>query len=187
MKRIPFTLDMIQAIRKGTKTMTRRLVKYPDGCLPVNPLELAKYEVGDKIWVPETYTILEPEHCGEFKNRFMYKADMDESAERWRKERMKEGYKYKFKSPRFATFESARIFIEIVSVRFESLQDITDDDAIREGIEICSKGWRLYGTGGGVIDSPKASFRSLWEKIYGPQSWSDNPAVFVYGFKIASK
>ncbi|NOK05795.1 hypothetical protein HNV27_30205 [Myxococcus xanthus] len=93
--------------------------------------------------------------------------------------------------PRWAS----RLTLEMVSVRFERLHDITDEDAKAEGLTCLSKDggrtWK-YGipdrdgwpgtddTGWPWTDwdvSPRVAFRRLWSSIYGPESWERNDWV----------
>lgn len=87
--------------------------------------------------------------------------------------------------PRWA----CRLILGIKSLRVERLHDITEEDAIREGVEKVadygSTGYKLY------TDPEKAysdidalwSFRSLWESINGKESWDANPWVWRIEFK----
>jgi hypothetical protein len=88
--------------------------------------------------------------------------------------------------PRWAS----RITLEVVSVRVERLQDISEEDAMSESIESWEERgvddaqdyYRDYVTGGHVYNA-KDSFRSLWQSINGPGSWEANPWVWVVEFK----
>lgn len=83
--------------------------------------------------------------------------------------------------PRWAS----RITLEVTGVRVERLQDISEVDAIAEGIEKMSSGfWNLYGQADADgTYSPRASYRALWESIVGPGSWDANPWVWVIEFR----
>jgi len=70
--------------------------------------------------------------------------------------------------PRWAS----RINLEVVSVRVERLQNISEDDALAEGITLVERG-----------TSPVDQFKKLWESINGPGSWEANPWVWVVEFK----
>lgn len=78
--------------------------------------------------------------------------------------------------PRWAS----RITLEIVSVRVERLQDISESDALAEGGD-----YRKLPSNG--LDPAKARtwYRGMWETINGPGSWSANPWVWVIEFKLA--
>lgn len=85
--------------------------------------------------------------------------------------------------PRWAS----RITLEITEVRVERLKDISEEDAIAEGIEqVMTDRWRIYGreTDGNDMDrSARISYRSLWESINGQGSWDANPFVWVLAFR----
>lgn len=87
---------------------------------------------------------------------------------------------------------ASRILLEIVSVRVERLQDISEADAIAEGIEAMpcavpdTRMWRNYMPSNGWTPSvaiPQNSFRSLWESINGEEGWMANPWVWCISFK----
>ena len=86
---------------------------------------------------------------------------------------------------------ASRILLDIVSVRVERLQDISEADAIAEGIERDSKYPTLWKRGElhgdqntvKVTAFPKLAYRSIWESINGPLSWAQNPWVWVVEFK----
>lgn len=88
-----------------------------------------------------------------------------------------------------------RITLEITNVRVERLQDISEEDAIAEGVDYYEGGddWP-NGASGGFMDyskpddcdyclAPTDSFRTLWISINGPESWKANPWVWVIEFK----
>lgn len=107
--------------------------------------------------------------------------------------------------PRWAS----RITLEIVAVRVERLQDISNDDARAEGIEREfahgeDLGWKNYlwhghfgeyGLGDKNSDEwvhqystyadgkEVGSYSSLWQLINGPGSWEKNPFVWVVEFR----
>jgi hypothetical protein len=75
--------------------------------------------------------------------------------------------------PRWAS----RILLEIVSVRVERLQDISDADAWAEGID------KAEVLSMPCADGAVAAYSVLWEQINGPGSWDANPWVWVVEFK----
>lgn len=91
----------------------------------------------------------------------------------------------------------------VTEVRVERLQQITDADAISEGIdpvfddrspgEAFWKDYETYADGTphahAIVPytSPIASYRSLWGEINGPDSWAANPFVAVYGYSFTPK
>ncbi len=81
--------------------------------------------------------------------------------------------------PRWAS----RILLEIAAVRVERLQDISEKQALAEGVELEGEGVCWAGAAGTASDSPVESFRLLWELINGAGSWNANPWVWVVEFK----
>lgn len=81
--------------------------------------------------------------------------------------------------PRWAN----RITLEVTGVRVERLQDISEADAIAEGLERDRQLWKHYSQPGfGWVD-PRQSYQTLWESINGAGSWGANPWVWVVEFK----
>jgi hypothetical protein len=165
------------------------------GC--ANPL-LCKYgQPGDRLWVRETWK----PHCeGEISPDFplgtcvKYRADGKcIKPENWTKEQGRwcesqeesKVWKPSIFMPRWAS----RITLEIVSVRVERLQDITEEDAKAEGITfhngggIGHSGYRHDPAFGMVTDTPQWAYAWLWESINGAGSWGSNPWVWVIEFK----
>jgi len=85
--------------------------------------------------------------------------------------------------PRWAS----RITLEVVAVRVERLQDISEDDAKAEGVEFDGAWWLggIHPVKGNLQCWPTAvrAYRALWEQINGPGSWDANPWVWVVEFK----
>ena len=75
--------------------------------------------------------------------------------------------------PRWA----CRLVLPLVSVRVERVQDISEGDAIAEGLRRADYGW-TDGTTGYDTVSAREAFRELWDSIYG--TWDANPWVAVY-------
>ena len=73
--------------------------------------------------------------------------------------------------------EYSRILLEVVGVRVERLQDISDDDARAEG---CS-GYETSPFADPV--PPSGEYRELWEQINGAGTWAANPWVWVVEFR----
>lgn len=85
---------------------------------------------------------------------------------------------------------ASRILLEIVGVRVERLNDISEADALAEGIDadelaerqdsydIVCKGAEASGRA-----TAQSMFRELWESISGAGSWDANPWVWVVQFK----
>lgn len=77
--------------------------------------------------------------------------------------------------------EASRITLDVVAVRVERLQDISEADAKAEGSPF------ELGMLEGTIFGAKAKYRSgycrIWESIHGPERWAANPWVWVIEFK----
>lgn len=81
---------------------------------------------------------------------------------------------------------ACRIKLLVKSVRVERLQNITEQDAIAEGIERCGNhGFKNYLSDIAMLCLHPAtrSFESLWQSINGPDSWDANPWVWVVEFE----
>ncbi len=80
---------------------------------------------------------------------------------------------------------AARIWDRVLSIRVERLQDISEEDAIAEGIEKTGESYGMDWFANyseediGTMLNPKESYRTLWESINGPGSWELNPWVWV--------
>jgi hypothetical protein len=75
--------------------------------------------------------------------------------------------------------------LEITGVRVERLNDISEADAMAEGVErpVLSAteldGISVHPMTGSYVDG----FRKLWQSINGPNSWQANPWVWVVSFE----
>lgn len=188
MKPILFSAPTIRAILRGQKTQTRRIIKpqppsdAEGGFYPGN-LKCAYGTVGDRLWVRETWR----EAISDTHKCFAYRADNTYKCGK----KPPDGYVPKWKPSIFMPKEACRIFLQIEQIKIERLQDISEEDAIAEGIENTHiyKGYRYYRDyecGGGDL-KPLESFRSLWESINGKGSWDVNPWVWVIKFSQQNK
>ncbi len=80
--------------------------------------------------------------------------------------------------------------IRITGVRVERLQDISDEDCLREGIlEDCPGVQYSFPTEIGYccqypFSTPRDAFAALIDKVSGKGTWESNPWVFVYEFEL---
>ncbi len=86
---------------------------------------------------------------------------------------------------------ASRIKLQVVSVKIERLNDITEEEAKNEGVVFMSNefGYQDYGPYAGIGPmklTAKESFKTLWMSINGPESWGHNPWVWVIEFKVIS-
>jgi len=148
---------------------------------------------GDRIWVRENYRPYVDENG---VSTIQYQADLsqieientEEAANRWMDLRRPEEQWPEMREPKWRPSIhmprlASRITLEIVSVRVERLQDISEEDAKAEGVvgeqEAAAAGLEWY-------DKPRRAFLFLWQSINGPESWDANPWVWVVEFKRVS-
>jgi len=80
--------------------------------------------------------------------------------------------------PRWAS----RITLLVEAVRVERLHDISEADAVAEGI-YPAPGGMWSGVEGQAGTTARAAFALLWTGIYGPDSWTANPWVSAITFR----
>jgi hypothetical protein len=169
--------DVPAPVKNENGTTTHRLRAYHVSECP--------YKVGDVLWVRETFYECE---APKLKGDFIYKASNDE------------GWELKWKPSIFMPKPACRIFLKIKSIRVERLQEISESDAIAEGIiEILPQMYPQYREWKNYINpcnphgyksdynNPINSFKSLWQSINGKDSWNVNPFVWVYEFEQIEK
>ena len=203
---ILFLAPMVRAILEGRKTVTRRPVKatkaHADGFMmldhgkgwrPYNafgdfasdhegmeyPIACPYGKLGDRLWVRETCFINDYREASVPEQEradceIHYRADGipdfegEEELIRWRPS---------IHMPRWAS----RILLEVTDVRVERLQDITEEQALAEGIKKHSDGGYHVEDGKHFSDSPVESFACLWSSVGG--DWDANPWVWCVSFK----
>ena len=79
--------------------------------------------------------------------------------------------------------------IRITDVRVERLQDISDEDCLREGIRYIPEIDRYYfertdREEGFYFTSPRAAFAELIDRVSGRGTWDRNPYVVAYEFEL---
>ena len=177
-KPILFSPPMVRALLDGRKTQTRRIIKPAPGCMDndsgivIAPsLNAWKAEgrwwvckpppirVGDVLWVRETWSRL--------GDMYVYKSSGQFPGDRWR-------------SPIHMPRAAARIFLEVVDVRAQRVQEIGEEDAKAEGAPAQP-----------IDSAPGEKYRNdfayLWDSIHGPGAWALNSWVWAYAFKPATK
>lgn len=208
-KPILFNTEMVQALLDGRKSCTRRLVK-PQPCFrnnetgvfelcddgsfllkidgykvtydyPIKPL----YYKNDILYVRETW--------GFDNHNWLYKADFSQ------KDLKSLANLLKWRPSIHMPKKAARIFLRVTNVRVERLQDITEEEALSEGIYYDNYSFVKGFTScreheeGSVWDTAVNCFRwHVWNKtldksehnLYG---WDANPWVWVYDFEVLNK
>ncbi len=223
---ILFSTEMVKAILSDSKIMTRRIVKDKQSLQTIEVFQgkngcenLCPYgKIGDIIWVRESFNITDPNNVisGEYVgDETGYLGSIEGKDVRWR-------YVYKASSPAVHPVngkcrwkpsihmpkEAARIWLKITNVKVERLHDITESDAIAEGVQSViadrerfgcrAAGMKLYRNYERIdnslciypcngFENAEDSFKSLWIKINGCESWNFNPWVWVIEFEVISK
>ena len=209
-KPILFNTEMVRAILDGRKTCTRRVVKTrrkdacgfyvtksPDGSFAgiyeydedgrmFENQSIPPYKPGDILYIRETWGE------GYAEGTYIYKAD-DKLAEL---PTFKKTSKILYHPSIHMPKEAARIWLKVTDVRVERLQDITDDEAKREGIQYdeCPTGftWKQETDMHNCYTTPIGAMQALWDSTikksdldrYG---WAANPWVWVIQFERCEK
>ena len=209
-KPIIFSAPMVRALMDWRKTQTRRVLKPQPKVLkngiwyrpyPVlRPLQWAylhgdriagfadtRYAPGDRLWVREAFSY---ETLDVDRNGFMppwYWADGNPMS----------GDFTRPKSPIHMPRWASRLTLTVTDVRVQRLHDISEEDAIAEGVEPLHTGYFPYGittfltTFVGDREVPaqccrtaKHSYEMLWNSLHGPDAWDANPWVAAYSFTV---
>lgn len=108
---------------------------------------------GDVLWVRETWNIT--------VEGYKYRADGVQRGWTWRPS---------IHMPRRA----ARLFLRLTDVRVQRVRDISEDDALAEGVDkriVCGR------------ESHRAAFALLWDECYGAGAWDRNDWVWALTFE----
>lgn len=198
MKKIMFSdkYGLTQAVLDGRKTMTRRIIKLDklgeynfDNALKqewgrksieayIN--NYARYKVGEVIAIAQSYETVF--HSGNCPNDFF----VDSST--INKKYCGAGFKNKM----FVKADLMPHHIEITGIKVERLQEISDEDCLKEGIIHAytdNDGIKRYHTphtkrGYLSTDVAQQAFSFLIDKVSGKGTWESNPFVFAYEFVL---
>ena len=141
---------------------------------------------GDRLWVREAWQAFfddevpadrprGPRHTlgqparPDRKSFVFYRADGDGPVH-------KDGYKARWMSPLHMPRKYSRLNLEVTGLRVERLQDISEADAIAEGVPNS-----LHLPGGRFA---RENFAHVWWAIHGDDAWEANPWVWVVEFKL---
>ena len=194
-KPILFSGPMVRAILDGNKTQTRRIVKKNASGRaqfkgwnwhlgdPDVVLACPYGQPGGRLWVRETCWIwgrwFKNGKTLTGKQRWRFKADtphgvhfkanhVQNAVKSTPRERRAYWKRPSIFMPRWA----CRLLLDVKSVRVERLNDISVEDAIKEGI--------TYST----LDCPRMKFAQLWDSINKERGdWQSNPWVWVVEFE----
>jgi len=213
---ILFSAPMVRAILEGRKAQTRRTVKpqpYIDAmgnfcwngrnfgqddrgphiqaiasplpCSSTKRVHCPYGKPGERLWVRETWaqpTTLNP-------GPTFYRADYPACVARHRFENVPPADEIRWKPSIHMPRSLSRILLEVTAVRVERLLDISEADAIAEGIQRVGDGWERFHVdpdapvGQHFTRNPVLAYRGLWESINGAGSWDANPWAWVIEFR----
>ena len=203
MKKIMFNdkYGLTQAVLDGRKTMTRRIFYIPDKLVPyldiydifdivddciiwkdksdnIRMTFEPKYKVGEVVAIAQSYMDIDRFHR-KGKNA-AYLEYLDSILPELK---LYPGWGNKM----FVKAELMPHHIKITGIKVERLQDISDEDILREGIYRFNDFIFAFDDNKGYIhsfDSAKEAFISLIDKVSGKGTWERNPFVWVYEFKL---
>lgn len=177
MKKILFNdkFCLTQAVLAGTKTMTRRALR--DNIPLGNWEETIKhlpYKVGEVVAIAQSYNDIGKPQYDKFGKGVAGNSNK-----------------------MFVKAELMLHHIRITDVKVERLQDISDDDIMREGIypqRFFNKVEYVFATKGKMnntpvhrlktFPTPREAFAALIDKISGKGTWESNPWVAAYSFEL---
>lgn len=192
MRRIMFNdyYGLTEAVLQGRKTMTRRQadVRWAAGDIHDNPVP--KYKVGEVLAVAQSYKSIHEEMMnGDYGNsRYdAFRCAMVAGTKGW-------------DNKMFVKADLMPHYIRITDVRVERLQDISDEDCLKEGIirrddminsqmeDVVRYTFENSFVGGvyKTYATPREAFAALIERpgIGHKGDWSRNNWVFVYSFEL---
>ena len=183
MKKIMFNdkYCLTQAVLAGKKTMTRRILK---GGTPLGAWKETRkhlpYKVGDVLAIAQSYNDifdeLEQKYGKAQANEWWCNAldsvggGLDTSA----------GYKNKM----FVRADFMIHRIRFINVRLERLQDISDEECLREGIKQVNFIHYAFENSSLLYLYPREAFAELIDKVCGKGTWENNPFVAAYSFEL---
>nr|DAD63791.1 MAG TPA: hypothetical protein [Caudoviricetes sp.] len=208
MKKIMFSdkYCLTQAVLNGTKTMTRRFGRFEPDARMFDEIFNIEGGFNDKgRWIFTLYNkngdiigdIIPHYNVGEviaiaqpYKDIIeclpMYSSAMLDEVGMPRKE-----YKAGWANKMFVKADLMPHHIRITDVKVERLQDISDEDIIREGVWKFYDNKNLFYVSKNIGYAPTVAFPSareafwyLIDKISGKGTWESNPWVIAYSFEL---
>lgn len=203
---IIFSSEMVRAIIEGRKTETRRVIRLQQSIGRMLNGDQRRWpyiwkddkkiqmpcpygDIGSRLWVRETWALMfkngedciydDDPHCPCEGCVVEYKADTNNPYPGdWPEDEAKGNEDApKWRPSIYMPRRASRIILEIINIRVEKLQEITEDDAVAEGC--------VAERGEGCAYYPaKVAFELLWNSIHPKISkWHDNPWVWVIEFR----
>ena len=204
MKKIMFSerYGLEQAVLARTKTMTRRIVPIDlynqtdwkavaegdfeavvDGEGYYHDIRnCGKYHIGEEV------AIAQPYKNDDVLTYNAYNEDgtaREDGLQRHKEMLESKGYRNKM----FVKAEYMPHRIRITGIKVERLQDISEEDCLREGLLAGEQEPRMYGfrlPKGTVLSflTLREAFAALIDRISGRGTWQSNPWVYVYTFEL---
>lgn len=187
---------LTQAVISGRKTVTRRVIK--DAWWPIYKIEAEEIK-GDIIHVIANngklvierkcpYKIGEIVAVAQSYEQVYYQEGLETI------DMLVSGLKYTvgWQNKMFVKAELMPHRIQITDIRIERLQDISEEDCMKEGIyrdyadtEFPPREFYDYdGNNGNGFNTPRAAFASLINKVSGRGTWDRNPFVWRIEFEL---
>ena len=208
-KPILFNTEMVRAILDGLKTCTRRICKDANECtvpdMDFYNADRRTYAVHNFVDKEHTEQLSTAERtCPICTGDILYVRETWKEApkgyyyyEDWQKDDIADVTKWKpsIHIPK----EAARIWLKVIDVRVERLQDITYNGALREGSEGIRCDHVALGVHGctdcmntGWIEPPQVEFMQIWNSTIKKSNldrygWDANPWVWVIEFERCEK
>jgi hypothetical protein len=208
---ILFSAPMVRALLDGRKTQTRRLLNpepyeycgewwiadrvggdcrlddWVNDRIGLGP----RYVPGDRLWVKEAYRLessfnnFKPSDLNA-RAAVQYEADGARSRT-WRDDWQAQDLPGKLRPSMFMPRAFSRLTLTVTDVRVQRLQDISEADAVAEGVNPCLCGHNCpNGEHGGCcgICEPVTAYAELWTELHGPGAWAANPWVCALTFTV---
>ena len=199
MKKIMFNdkYGLTQAVLDGRKTMTRRIInQQTEGWLRMQYNERyddwhrrSPYMYTETIAIAQSYrSILRNTSLRDFVCQIEYYGELSDEFEN-----ITDGKG--FKNKMFVKAKYMPHHIKISGIRVERLQDISNEDCLREGVRLwedavpeyqSSPLGKLYEIAGrrDRYKTPREAFAALIDNVSGKGTWESNPLVWVYEFEL---
>ena len=141
-----------------------------------------KYQIGEKVAVAQAYKNDEVLTYNAYNEDGTKRTD---GAKRHKEMLVSEGYRNKL----FVRADLMPHVIEITDIKAERLQDISNEDCLREGLLAGEQEPKMYGfrlPKGTVLSfmTPREAFSALIDRLNGRGTWERNEWQFAYTFKL---
>lgn len=190
---------LTQAVLEGRKTQTRRIAFKQNGFIVIEDKDIhlqkldngqcscllgdykfltAKYRIGETLAIAQKYEDLIKDDefyrlCG--KNGMPLECIK---------------YERGCNNKMFVRADLMPHHIRITRIRVERLQDISDEDCLKEGVLKAYPGglegihYLVHGLTNSHYRTAQAAYGALIDRISGKGTWASNPYVFVYEFYL---